>query len=36
LRRGGERKGKRKGQEEEKTVVEKRLKNQEELGILGA
>jgi len=32
LRRGGERKG----QEEEKRVVEKSLKNLRELGILGA
>jgi len=36
LRRGRERKGKRKRQEEEKRVVEKSLKNQEEPGILGA
>jgi len=36
LRRGRERKGKRKGQKEEKGVVDKSLKNQEELGILGA
>jgi len=36
LRRGREGKGKRKGQEEEKRVVEKNLKNQEELEILGA
>jgi len=35
LRRGRERKSKRNGQEEEKRVVEKILKNQEELGILG-
>jgi len=36
LRRGRERKGKRKGQEEERRVVEKSLKNQKEPGILGA
>jgi len=36
LRKGRERKGKRKGQEEGKRVVEKNLKNQEELEILGA
>jgi len=36
LRRGRERKSKRKRQEEEKRVVEKNLKNQEELEILGA
>jgi len=36
LRRGRERKSKRKGQEEEKRVVEENLKNQEELEILGA
>jgi len=36
LIRGRERKSKRKGQEEEKRVVEKNLKNQEDLEILGA
>jgi len=36
LRRGRERKSERKGQEEEKRVVEKNMKNQEELEILGA
>jgi len=36
LRRGREKKSKRKRQEEEKRVVEKNLKNQEELEILGA
>jgi len=36
LRTGRERRSKRKGQEEEKRVVEKNLKNQEELEILGA
>jgi len=36
LRRGRERKSKRKGQEEERRVVEKNLKSQEELKILGA
>jgi len=36
LRRGRERKSKREGQEKEKRVIEKSLKNQEELGILGA
>jgi len=36
LRRGRERKSKRKGQEEEKRVVKKNLKNQEEIEILGA
>jgi len=36
LRRDRERKSKRKGQEGEKRVVEKKLKNQEEVKILGA